>query len=56
MKTKWDVLLSPLVKSTKDIGRLLFDTLTFPFELISLLIVVAIIGAVMLSLYSRGEK
>lgn len=56
VKTKWDVLLSPLVKSTKDIGRLLFDKLTFPFELISLLIVVAIIGAVMLSLYSRGEK
>lgn len=55
-KAGWDVLLSPLAKSTKDIGRLLFDKLTFPFELISLLIVVAIIGAVMLSLYSRGEK
>jgi NADH:ubiquinone oxidoreductase subunit 6 (subunit J) len=56
VRAKWDVLLSPFAGSTKDIGRLLFDRLTFPFELISLLIVVAIIGAVMLSLYSRGEK
>ncbi len=56
LKTQWIVLSTPFAISTKDIGRLLFDRLTFPFELISLLIVVAIIGAVMLSLYSRGEK
>lgn len=56
LKTQWAGLLTPFTVSTKDIGRLLFDRLTFPFELISLLIVVAIIGAVMLSLYSRGEK
>jgi NADH-quinone oxidoreductase subunit J len=56
LKTQWTVLSMPFAISTKDIGRLLFDRLTFPFELISLLIVVAIIGAVMLSLYSRGEK
>jgi NADH:ubiquinone oxidoreductase subunit 6 (subunit J) len=56
LKAKWTVLSTPFAISTKDIGRLFFDRLTFPFELISLLIVVAIIGAVMLSLYSRGEK
>lgn len=56
LKTQWIVLSTSFAISTKDIGRLLFDRLTFPFELISLLIVVAIIGAVMLSLYSRGEK
>ena len=42
--------------STKDIGRSLFDTFTLPFELISLLLVVSIIGAVMLALFSKGEK
>ena len=42
--------------STKDIGRSLFDTFTLPFELISLLIVVSIIGAIMLALFSKGEK
>jgi NADH-quinone oxidoreductase subunit J len=42
--------------TTKDIGRVLFDKLMFPFELISILIVVAIIGAIMLALLSKGEK
>ncbi len=42
--------------STKDIGRALFDRYALPFEMISLLIVVAIIGATMLALFSRGEK
>ncbi|MCX5802052.1 MAG: NADH-quinone oxidoreductase subunit J [Proteobacteria bacterium] len=42
--------------STKDIGRALFDKLTLPFELISLLIVVSIIGAIMLALFSKEEK
>ena len=42
--------------TTKEIGRALFDKLTFPFELISLLIVVAIVGAIMLALLSKGEK
>ena len=42
--------------TAKDIGRLLTDQLILPFELISLLLVVAIIGAVMLSINSRGDK
>jgi len=42
--------------TTKGIGRVLFDKLTFPFELISLLIVVAIMGAIMLALLSKEEK
>lgn len=42
--------------TTKDIGRGLFDTYMLPFELISLLIVVSIIGAIMLALFSKGEK
>jgi NADH-quinone oxidoreductase subunit J len=42
--------------STEDIGRALFDKLTLPFELISLLIVVSIVGAIMLALLSKGEK
>ncbi len=42
--------------SAKDIGRTLLDKLMLPFELISLLIVVSIIGAIMLSLLSRREK
>jgi NADH:ubiquinone oxidoreductase subunit 6 (subunit J) len=42
--------------TTRDIGRTLFDKLTLPFELISLLIVVSIVGAVMLALFSKGEK
>lgn len=42
--------------STKDIGRALFDKFTLPFELISFLIVVSIIGAIMLVIASRSEK
>ena len=42
--------------TTKDIGGLFFNTLVLPFELISLLIVVAILGAIMLALFARGDK
>ncbi|HBE45415.1 MAG TPA: NADH-quinone oxidoreductase subunit J [Deltaproteobacteria bacterium] len=42
--------------TTKDIGRSLFDKLTFPFELVSLLIVVSIIGALMLAIFSKDRK
>jgi len=42
--------------TTNAIGRVLFDRLMFPFELISVLIVVAIIGAIMLAILSKGEK
>ncbi len=42
--------------TTKDIGRALFDKLILPFELISLLIVASIIGAIMLALHSKAEK
>lgn len=41
---------------TKDIGRALFDRYAFPFELISLVIVVSIIGAIMLAMFSRGKN
>jgi len=41
---------------TKDIGRALFDRYAFPFELISLVIVVSIVGAIMLAILSKGEK
>jgi NADH-quinone oxidoreductase subunit J len=46
----------PMLMTTKDIGRLFYDKMAFPFELISLLIVVSIIGAVMLALFSKGDK
>jgi NADH:ubiquinone oxidoreductase subunit 6 (subunit J) len=46
----------PLPVTTKEIGRVLFDRLTLPFELISLLIVISIIGAIMLALFSKGDK
>ncbi|MDR2017771.1 MAG: NADH-quinone oxidoreductase subunit J [Syntrophobacterales bacterium] len=42
--------------NTKDLGRALFDTYAFPFELISLLIMVSIVGAIMLVLSSKEEK
>jgi NADH:ubiquinone oxidoreductase subunit 6 (subunit J) len=46
----------PIVVTTQELGRILLDRLTLPFELISLLIVVSIIGAIMLALFSKGEK
>jgi NADH-quinone oxidoreductase subunit J len=46
----------PLIVTTKEIGRVFLDRLTLPFELISLLIVVSIIGAIMLALFSKEEK
>jgi len=42
--------------TTENIGRVLFDKLMLPFELISLLIVVSIIGSIMLALIAKGEK
>jgi len=40
----------------KQVGELFFRDLVLPFELISLLIVVAILGAVMLALFARGKR
>lgn len=40
----------------RDIGRVFFTDLLLPFELISLLVVVAILGAIMLALISRGRN
>lgn len=57
MQTKWlPGIYSASSLTTKDIGRLLFDKLMLPFELISILLVVAIIGAIMLALFSRENK
>ena len=42
--------------TTKQVGELFFRDLVLPFELISLLIVVAILGAVMLALFARGKR
>ena len=42
--------------TTEELGRVFLDKLTLPFEAISLLIVVSIIGAIMLALFSKGEK
>jgi NADH-quinone oxidoreductase subunit J len=42
--------------TTNDIGRTFFDKLVLPFELISLLIVVATLGAIMLALFSRRDR
>ncbi len=57
MQPKWlpGVFNTPSL-TTKDIGRVLFDKLMLPFEMISLLIVIAIIGAIMLALFSREDK
>jgi NADH:ubiquinone oxidoreductase subunit 6 (subunit J) len=46
----------PLVVTTQELGRVFLDKLTLPFELISLLIVVSIIGAIMLALFSKERK
>ena len=57
MQSKWlPGTFSTSSLTTKDIGRAFFDKLMLPFELISLLIVVAIIGAIMLALFSRENK
>jgi len=40
----------------KEIGRVLLNDLLLPFELISLLVVVGILGAIMLALFSRGKR
>lgn len=52
----WDTGKTVFAVTTKDIGRALFDRYGFPFELISLVIVVSIIGAIMLARFSKGEK
>ena len=57
VQSKWlPGIFSASSLTTKDIGRAFFDKLMLPFELISLLLVVAIIGAIMLALFSRENK
>lgn len=56
MKASWNEGKGSFSLLTKDIGRALFDRYAFPFELISLVIVVSIIGAIMLAMFSKGEK
>jgi len=57
MRTEWaGIKAEPINTTTRDLGRALFDKFVLPFELISLLIVVSIIGAIMIALYSRKEK
>ena len=57
VQSKWlPGMYSTFNLTTKDIGRAFFDKLMLPFELVSLLIVVAIIGAIMLALFSRENK
>jgi NADH-quinone oxidoreductase subunit J len=56
MKVSWNEGKGSFNLLTKDIGRALFDRYALPFELISLVIVVSIIGAVMLAIFSKGEK
>jgi NADH-quinone oxidoreductase subunit J len=56
IKVSWSEGKDGFSLLTKDIGRALFDRYAFPFELISLVIVVSIIGAVMLAIFSKGEK
>lgn len=56
MKVSWSEGKGGFNLLTKDIGRALFDRYAFPFELISLVIVVSIVGAIMLALFSKGEK
>jgi NADH-quinone oxidoreductase subunit J len=41
---------------THELGQAFFGPMILPFELISLIIVVAIIGAIMLALYSQERK
>jgi len=48
--------LSDFTLTAKDIGRAFYERYMLPFELISLLISVAIIGAIMLVLFSKEEK
>jgi len=56
MKVSWNEGKEVFNLVTKDIGRALFDRYAFPFELISLVIVVSIVGAIMLAILSKGEK
>jgi len=56
IKVSWTEGKGAFSLLTKDIGRALFDRYAFPFELISLVIVVSIIGAIMLAMFSKGEK
>ena len=46
----------PVTVTTGELGRVFLDKLTLPFEAISLLIVVSIIGAIMLALISKEKK
>ncbi|MCX5831063.1 MAG: NADH-quinone oxidoreductase subunit J [Deltaproteobacteria bacterium] len=43
-------------QGAREIGQIFFNDLLLPFELISLLVVVGILGAIMLSLFSRGKR
>jgi NADH-quinone oxidoreductase subunit J len=47
--------IAPLVGTARDMGRLLYTVYLFPFEIASVLIFVAIVGAVMIAKRNHGE-
>ena len=49
VRTDWGVAAAPVVAAVEDIADALFTTYALPFEIISLLILVAIIGAIFLA-------
>ena len=51
---RWEAA-PPRVSSAEALGRLILDEYPLAFELISLLIVMSILGAIMLGLLSRGK-
>lgn len=47
--------ISPLVGGAREIGRILYTEYLFPFEIASVLIFVAIVGAVMVAKRNHGQ-
>ena len=47
--------IAPLVGGAREMGRLLYTEYLFPFEIASVLIFVAIVGAVMIAKRNHGE-
>ncbi|MBI5643393.1 MAG: NADH-quinone oxidoreductase subunit J [Deltaproteobacteria bacterium] len=45
-----------LVKNTEVIGRSLYTTYIFPFEVVSILLLIALIGAIVLVMRGKGNK
>ena len=54
--TDWGAVAARVRSATEDVARALFDTYVLPFEIVSVLLLAAVIGGIFLAKREEGER